>query len=81
MYPVGKGAWEKGLNHVSSSPHPICPPPQSRELSLASDVNEILLNNHFILEIAVVPEKQHDLAAITGISEFFHLMGQSGGGG
>ena len=55
------------------------PPPKSRELLLTSDVNQILLNNHFILEIPIPPKGQCDLAVMSGMPEFLHLPGQSVG--
>lgn len=56
------------------------PPSKSRELPLTSDVNEILLNNHFILEIPIPPKGQRDRAVMSGMPEFLHLPGQSVGG-
>ena len=55
------------------------PPPKSRELLLTSDVNQILLNNHFILEIPIPPKGQCDLAVMGGMPVFLHLPGQSVG--
>ena len=77
-YPAGKGVWEKDLNHfpISTSTF-LSPPPKSRELPLTSDVNEILLNNHFILEIPIPPKGQCDRAVMSGMPEFLHLPGQS----
>ena len=55
------------------------PPPKSRELLLTSDVNQILLNNHFILEIPIPPKGQCDLAVMGGVPVSLHLPGQSAG--
>ena len=55
---------------------PRPPHPKSSELPLTGDVNEIFLNNHFILEILVLPKRQCDLAAKSGMLEILHLPGQ-----
>lgn len=66
---------------LSHSTYTLLPPlPKSRELPLTRDVNEILLNNHFILEIPIPPKGQCDLAVMSGMPEFLHLPGQSVGG-
>lgn len=51
------------------------------EPPLTIEVNKILLNNHFIQEIGVLPEEQHDFAAISRLPEFLHLPEANGEGG
>lgn len=54
----------------------ICDP-LTRQLSLTHDMDDIVLHNHFIVEVGVALKEQSDFAAIMVTSEFLNLPGKS----
>lgn len=70
--------WEGGWNTLALIHPPSSFPYPSWEPPVTCDVHEILLANHFILEVGVIPKEQHDLAEMNGMLRFFHLSGQGG---
>lgn len=68
---------ERGWITFQLPPTTICDP-LSRQPSLTRGMDDIVLHNHFIVEVGVALKEQSDLAAIMATSEFLNLPGKSG---